>query len=109
MNISPRLARRRFRPGLSLLELSVVLVVAQIFLSLGFFGVRAYKTGVDRAQCVMNIRNVQNAVRSYSNTAGLRPGQSLGQEIKLLDELVGTEQFLEILLDLEISRQNSAG
>ena len=99
MITSPRLATRRLCPGLSLPELSVVLVVLQIFLGLGFFGVRAYKTGADRAQCVMNIRNVQNAVRSYSNVEGLRPGQRLGQEIKLWDELVGEAQFLEVLPD----------
>ncbi len=100
MITSPRLAAcRRLSPGLSLLELSVVLLVVQLLLGLGFFGVRAYKDGVDRAQCVMNIRNVQNAVRSYSNIEGLKPGQRLGQEVKLLDELVGGEQFLEVLPD----------
>ena len=38
-----------------------------------FIGVKAYKDGADKAACVMNQRNVQQAVRSYTNIKGVAP------------------------------------
>ncbi len=89
----------RLRPGLTVLELTVVLFVLILLISVLFVGVSAYKTGTDRAACVMNIHSVQNAVRSYSNLNGLVPGQALATSEDLRGELVGPERFLEELSD----------
>lgn len=69
-----------FRPvkgGFTLIELSVMILVILTFISILFIGARAWKRGSDRAQCVMNIRNVQLAVRGYANSNDLDSGDYL--------------------------------
>ena len=60
--------------GFTLIELSVMILVILTFISILFIGARAWKRGSDRAQCVMNIRNVQLAVRGYANSNDLDAG-----------------------------------
>ncbi len=63
--------------GITLLELTVVILVLIGMISVLFIGAKAYKEGADRAQCVVNIRNVQVAVRSYQNLYILNPGDDI--------------------------------
>ena len=63
-NLPPRVVRRR---GLSLLELTVVIATMLALISVLFIGTRAWKRGCDRAGCVLNLRNMQIATRSYQN------------------------------------------
>jgi type II secretory pathway pseudopilin PulG len=53
--------------GMTLLELTVVILVLLSLISVLFIGARAWKKGSDRAACILNIRNTQQAVRSYMN------------------------------------------
>lgn len=55
------------KAGMTLLELTVVILVLLSLIAILFVGARAWKRGSDRAGCIMNIRNVQQAVRSYAN------------------------------------------
>lgn len=87
---------RSCRPGLTLLELTVVIMVLNTLVGVLFVGFRAYKAGADRAACVMNIYAVQKVVRSYANLNNLSPGQVLGEEIDLREELVGPGRYLEV-------------
>ena len=50
--------------GMTLLELTVVILVLLSLISVLFIGARAWKKGSDRAACILNIRNFQQAVRS---------------------------------------------
>jgi len=73
--------------GMTLLELTVVILVLLSLISILFIGARAWKKGSDRAGCIMNIRNAQQAVRSYANmynTSAIPAG-----------ELIGAGKFLE--------------
>lgn len=63
--------------GFTLLELTVVVFVLITLVSVLFMGAKAYKDGADRANCVVNIRNVQVAVRSYQNMNALAPGDDI--------------------------------
>lgn len=63
--------------GITLLELSVVILVLMTLISVLFIGAKSYKNGADRTQCILNIRNVQIAVRSYQNMRFLNPGDEL--------------------------------
>jgi prepilin-type N-terminal cleavage/methylation domain-containing protein len=56
------------KSGMTLLELTVVILVLLSLISILFVGARAWKKGSDRAGCILNIRNVQQAVRGYINT-----------------------------------------
>lgn len=55
-----------------------------------FVGARAWKRGSDRAGCIMNQRNVQQAVRSYQNMNGLKIGDPLPHE-----EVFGPGKWIE--------------
>lgn len=52
--------------GMTLLELTVVILVLLSLLSVLFVGTKAWKVGSDRSVNVMNIRNVQQAVRGHA-------------------------------------------
>src|ERR1035437_463787 len=62
------------KTGMTLLELTVVILVLLSLISILFIGARAWKRGSDRAGCIIQIRNVQQGVRSFSNMNGLNPG-----------------------------------
>ncbi len=70
-NLPPRVVRRR---GLSLLELTIVIATILSLLSILFVGTKAWKRGTDRSSCIMNIRALQMAMRSYQNMYGYSHG-----------------------------------
>ncbi len=55
----------------------LVLLLILPFMSVLFVGARAWKKGSDRAGCIMNIRNVQQAVRGHQNLKSLDVGTPL--------------------------------
>ncbi len=63
INTTP-LYRKR---GMTLLEMTVVILVLLSLISVVFIGARAWKRGSDRAGCIITQRNVQMATRSYQN------------------------------------------
>jgi type II secretory pathway pseudopilin PulG len=63
--------------GMTLLELTVVILVLLSLISVLFIGARAWKKGSDRAACILNIRNFQQAVRSYANMNNKNPGDTV--------------------------------
>ena len=69
--LPPGVVRHR---GMTLLELTITISVLLVLLSILFIGSRAWKRGSDRAGCVLTIRNVQVATRSYQNLYGYNYG-----------------------------------
>jgi len=80
------------KSGMTLLELTVVILVLLSLISILFIGARAWKKGSDRAASILQIRNVQQAVRSYANMNGKNPGD-LTAVTKA--DLFGAGKFLE--------------
>lgn len=78
--------------GMTLLELTVVILVLLSLITILFIGARGWKRGSDRTLCIMNIRNVQKGVRSFSNMYGYSPGQSV---TGLQSRIIGLGQFVE--------------
>ncbi|RYD40620.1 MAG: type II secretion system protein [Verrucomicrobiaceae bacterium] len=70
-NLPPRVARHR---GLSIIELTVVIAILLTLISVLFIGSRAWRRGSDRAGCVLTVRNVQLATRSYQSMYGYNYG-----------------------------------
>ena len=70
-NSPPRVVWHR---GLTLLELSVVITIMLVLISILFVGSRAWRRGSDRSTCVMTLRNVQVVTRSYQNIYGYNYG-----------------------------------
>ena len=63
--------------GMTLLELTVVILVLLSLIAILFVGAQAWKKGTDRAGCILNIRNVQQAVRGHQNLFNLAEGAAL--------------------------------
>ncbi|MEP5506595.1 MAG: prepilin-type N-terminal cleavage/methylation domain-containing protein, partial [Luteolibacter sp.] len=68
---SPRAVSKR---GLTLIELTVVILVLLSLVAVLFIGARGWKNGTDRATCILNMRSMQLATRSYQNLYGFNPG-----------------------------------
>jgi type II secretory pathway pseudopilin PulG len=87
-----KLTTTKRKAGMTLLELTVVILVLLSLISILFIGARAWKRGSDRAGCILNMRNTQQAVRSYANMNNLNPGDTVtGWKVKV----VGTGLFME--------------
>jgi len=76
--------------GLTLIEVTLVIAVLLGLISVLFIGVSAYREGSNRAKCILNISNVQKAVRSYQNLYELSVGGTLASTT-----LIGTGKMLE--------------
>jgi hypothetical protein len=86
------IARRVRLSGMTLLEMTVVILVLMTLITVLFFGAQAWKRGSDRTICIMNIVNVQKGVRAYSNMYGFNPGDNAPG---LQNEVIGLGRFVE--------------
>ncbi len=68
------LAPSKFRTGMTLLELTVILLVVLSLIGILMIGVTAWKRGSDRSANILNLRNVQQAVRAHANVNNLEIG-----------------------------------
>lgn len=71
MKLTNNLTMKR-KSGMTLLELTVVILVLLSLISILFVGARAWKKGSDRSANIMNIRNVQQAARGHANMNNLK-------------------------------------
>lgn len=78
--------------GMSLLELTVVILVLLSLVTVLFIGAQAWKRGSDRAICIIHIQNVQKGVRSYANMYGFEPGATAPN---LQSQVIGLGRFIE--------------
>jgi len=91
----------KHKSGMTLLELTVVILVLLSLISILFIGARAWKKGADRAGCILNIRNVQQAVRSYANMYNVNPGAALSTSsaatppTSIAGAIIGAGLFME--------------
>jgi len=60
------------KTGMTLLELTVVILVLLSLISILFVGARAWKKGSDRSANIMNLRNCQQAMRGHQNMNELK-------------------------------------
>ena len=81
--------RKNLKVGMTLLELTVVILVLLSLVAILFIGARAWKVGSDRSLNILNIRNVQQAVRAHANTRTLAIGGDLA-----VTEIIGTGKYL---------------
>jgi hypothetical protein len=90
--------------GMTLLELTVVILVLLSLISILFIGARAWKKGSDRAGCIMNLRNAQQAVRSHANMRGLDPADTFVES-----EVFGPGLYVEQAVADMVCPQEGAG
>ena len=77
------------KKGMTLLELTVVILVLLTLISVLFIGAKAWKDGADRSNCILNIRNFQVATRSYANMNATADGATIA-----VSALTGAGNFL---------------
>ena len=94
MKLTQTSAMKR-KSGMTLLELTVVILVLLSLISILFIGARAWKRGSDRAGCILNIRNYQQAIRSYGNMNGLNPGDTIPASGTRNGVVIGAGRFME--------------
>ena len=68
---------RKAQAGMTLIEMTVVILVLLSVLAILFIGAKAWKKGSDRSANVMNLRNVQIAMRGHATTNAV-PQQDTG-------------------------------
>ncbi|MEC8826617.1 MAG: type II secretion system protein [Verrucomicrobiota bacterium] len=85
-----KLTKTNKQAGLTLIEITLVIAVLLGLISVLFIGVSAYREGSNRAKCILNMSNVQKAVRAYQNLYEKNEGDSLA-----LTDLVGTGKLIE--------------
>jgi competence protein ComGC len=76
--------------ALTLIEVTLVIAVLLGLISVLFIGVSAYREGSNRAGCILNISNVQKAVRSYQNLYELSVDDAL-----VSSTLIGNGKMLQ--------------
>ena len=65
------------KPGVTLIELTVVILVLLTLIGVLFIGANIYKKGADRAACILNIRNIHQAVRANQNMLDIDVGTAI--------------------------------
>lgn len=91
LQIPHRESRRPLR-GMTLLELTVVILVLLSLITILFIGARSWKRGSDRTICIINLQNVQKGVRSYANLYGFTEGAPAPD---LKNKIIGIGRFVE--------------
>ena len=66
-----KLTNTKTNKGMTLIELTVVILVLLSLISVLFIGARAWMRGSDRANAALLIRNAQQGVRSHANILGV--------------------------------------
>jgi type II secretory pathway pseudopilin PulG len=67
------------KQGVTLLELTVVILVLLLLIGILFIGVQGWKRGADRSVNILNLRNSQQAMRSYANVHNVAEGGDVPQ------------------------------
>ena len=67
----------KLKPGMTLIEITVVILVLLTLIAVLFIGANIYKKGADRAACILNIRNIHQAVRADQNLENQNTGDPI--------------------------------
>lgn len=84
-------ANTQLKAGMTLIELTVVILVLLTLISVLFIGAQAYKNAADRSACILNIRNFHQGVRAYQNTDSAAVGSAITRS-----DIVGADKFVEV-------------
>ncbi|MGJ8661396.1 MAG: type II secretion system protein [Bacteroidota bacterium] len=88
---------KKLKPGVTLIELTVVIVVILSLISVLFIGATAYRNGASRSACLIKQRAIHQAVLSHMNMNqgdfGLAVNNDNGLGATVEDQLVGTGLF----------------
>ena len=78
--------------GMTLIELTVVILVLLGLIAVMFIAATSWKRGSDRAACILNMRNVQQAVRGHQNITERAAGEAI-----VWTQIIGAQGYLQLL------------
>jgi prepilin-type N-terminal cleavage/methylation domain-containing protein len=81
-----------WKSGMTLIEMTAVILVLLTLISILFIGAKAWKRGTDRAACILRINKVQKGVRSFANLNGYSAGDMV---TNLESQVIGMGCFIE--------------
>ena len=87
----------KLKSGMTLIEITVVILVLLTLIAVLFIGANIYKKGADRAACILNIRNIQQAVRADQNLYNKREGDDVFGNIMPDTNWSGTNEDTTLL------------
>ena len=91
MTLTPRHQSRAHTKGLTLIETTLVIALILGLIGIVFIGADAFKRGSDRAICILQVTDVQKAMRSYCNLNEYFPGENVSD---LKGKIIGPGRFL---------------
>lgn len=92
INSATRRRKGRGRAGMTLVETTLVILLLLGFVSFLFVATRGWIRAADRSKCIMNLHQVQKAVRGLANLNRYEPGQ----EVAGLPQMIfGPGKFIE--------------
>ena len=80
----------KLKSGMTLIEITVVILVLLTLIAVLFIGANIYKQGADRAACILNIRNIHQAVRADQNLNGKNVNDTLAST-----DIIGAGRYIE--------------
>lgn len=83
---------RSVSSGITLIELTVVILVMLSLISVLMIGASAWKSGADRASCILNISHTQKAGRSLQNISATPAGDPFDSSM-----IIGQDNFVNVM------------
>lgn len=78
--------------GVTLIELTVVIAIILLLISILFIGAKFYKDGADRSACIVNINGIQKAVRSVQNLENKKDADATTPDTLAVTDFAGTAE-----------------
>jgi len=89
-----------------LIELTVVILVLLTLIGVLFIGANIYKRGADRAACILNIRNIQQAVRANQNLNNLNIADTINYTAEIFTPAGATPDAENYLTEPDCPRDS---
>lgn len=77
----------------TLIETTLVVSILLGLITVVFIGVGSYREGVNRAQCIKNVANAQQALRSFCNIYEIEAGES---HPDMREKLIGSGKMIPV-------------
>jgi len=97
------------KSGMTLLELTVVILVLLSLISILFVGARAWKKGSDRSANIMNIRNTQQAMRGHQNMNDVKDSDVLAANARAVFSQTTLETYMKFPKNVNTDVTYTAG
>lgn len=97
-----------FKPGITLIELTVIITIILSLISVLFIGANAYRNVSSKTTCIIQLRNIQLSVRAEQNSRGLEPGSLILDRFLIADNILYGNSDSYFLMEPTCPRDKAA-